>query len=75
MWVRHRSVVLVPPEGGLEFSAGLTKKIVICGQVLLHFASKEAGLGATGVPANSIPSASHSMKAISDATSAHSSVF
>jgi len=28
MWVRHRSVVIVPPEGGLEFSAGLTKKIV-----------------------------------------------
>jgi len=28
MWVRHRSVVIVPPEGGLEFSAGLTEKIV-----------------------------------------------
>ena len=28
MWVRHLSVVIVPPEGGLEFSAGLTKKIV-----------------------------------------------
>ena len=33
MWVNHRSVVIVPPEGvppegGLEFSAGLTKKIV-----------------------------------------------
>ena len=28
MWVRHRSVVIVPQEGGLEFSAGLTKKIV-----------------------------------------------
>jgi len=28
MWVRHRSVVIVPPEGGLEFSAGFTKKIV-----------------------------------------------
>jgi len=28
MGVRHRSVVIVPKEGGLEFSAGLTKKIV-----------------------------------------------
>jgi len=28
MWVRHRSMVIVPPEGGLKFSAGLTKKIV-----------------------------------------------
>ena len=28
MWVRHRSLVIVPPEGGLEFSAGLTKKFV-----------------------------------------------
>ena len=28
MWVRHQSVVIVPPEGGLEFSTGLTKKIV-----------------------------------------------
>ena len=28
MWVRHRSVVIVPPEGGLEFSAGLTKTIL-----------------------------------------------
>jgi len=28
MWVTHRSVVIVPPQGGLEFSAGLTKKIV-----------------------------------------------
>ena len=28
MWVRHRSFVIVPPEGGLEFLAGLTKKIV-----------------------------------------------
>ena len=28
MWFRHRSFVIVPPEGGLEFSAGLTKKIV-----------------------------------------------
>jgi len=27
-WVRHRSVVIVPPEGGLEFSAGLSTKIV-----------------------------------------------
>jgi len=26
--VGHRSLVIVPPEGGLEFSAGLTKKIV-----------------------------------------------
>jgi len=25
----HRSVVIVPPEGGLEFSAELTKKIVL----------------------------------------------
>ena len=24
MWVMHRSLVIVPPEGGLEFSAGLT---------------------------------------------------
>jgi len=29
MWVRHWSVVIVPLEGGLEFSAGLTKKIVL----------------------------------------------
>ena len=28
MWVRHHSDLIVPPEGGLEFSAGLTKKIV-----------------------------------------------
>jgi len=28
MWVRHRLVVIVPRESGLEFSAGLTKKIV-----------------------------------------------
>ena len=28
MLARHRSAVIVPPEGGLEFSAGLTKKIV-----------------------------------------------
>ena len=28
MWVRLRSVLIVPPEGGLEFSAGLTKKMV-----------------------------------------------
>jgi len=28
MWVRHRSGVIVLPEGGLVFSAGLTKKIV-----------------------------------------------
>jgi len=27
-WIRHRSVVIVALEGGLEFSAGLTKKIV-----------------------------------------------
>ena len=28
MWVKHLSVITFPPEGGLEFSAGLTKKIV-----------------------------------------------
>jgi len=28
MWVRHQSLLIVPPEGGLEFSAGLTTKIV-----------------------------------------------
>jgi len=28
MWVRHQSVVIVAPEGGMEFSSGLTKKIV-----------------------------------------------
>jgi len=26
IWVMHQSVVIVRPEGGLEFSAGLTKK-------------------------------------------------
>jgi len=31
MWIRYRSVVIVPPEGGVEFSAGLTKKdCVLC---------------------------------------------
>jgi len=27
-WFRHRSLVIFPPEGGLEFTAGLTKKSV-----------------------------------------------
>ena len=27
MWIRYRSLVIFPQEGGLEFSAGLTNKI------------------------------------------------